>query len=93
MKKFSKEEIEYLEKHKWHKLSDSYFSRKSMHDDGSDYYMLWIDKNGEIIYTSSYPINVDPDWGTCDRAHETLKYKTFEDYINNKPFFNKRDIS
>lgn len=85
---YSQEEIDYL-------LSRGF---KASGVDGSWYTKptdnfrrcsIVLQPNGELHYSSHYPINVDCDDGSYDTEHCEMKFKSFDDFKLNNPYYNK----
>ena len=91
---FSQDEIKYLESKYWfaESIDKTSFTRKSIHDNHSDAYSLRISENGDIVYWSMTPVNVDCDSGKSDTETITRKYKTFEDFKSNKHYDEVRNV-
>ncbi len=92
-RKFTEEEVKYLKSRGWFTYGDDdIFTRKSSHDDGSDSYSLKIDEEGDVVYWSMVPVNVDCDTGKSDTEYTTSKYKTFEDFKAYKHYYEDKYI-
>ena len=58
---------------------------------GFGYYILRKLDNDEIEEINSYPTNVDPDDGSYDSVKITRYYHNFENFIDNKPYFEEKN--
>lgn len=91
MSDFTFKEIDYLIRMGWlnedsrHKFGINRASKSTNQGFGWD--AIKKHENGEIVCNHHFPINVDPDDGSCDMRHINKTYTNFDDYINNKPYF------
>ena len=74
----------YLDKDQQNTFGINYGYKSTNQGFGS--YSVRKSDDGEIITQSARPINVDCDDGTYDMEYETDYYKTFEDFVNHKPY-------
>jgi len=95
MKDFTFKEIDHLIAYGWlgedsrHKFGINYASKST--NQGFGWYSIKKHDNDEIEYNAHYPVNVDPDDGSCDMEHVKKLYHSFDDYINNKPYHNEKN--
>ncbi len=92
MQKFTEEEITYFTSKGWffEGIETYELSRKGSYGDSYhhyDSYSLRKDVEGNIVFWSMMPVNIDCDSGKYDTQYVTVKYKTLEDYKNNNPYF------
>lgn len=75
----------FLDKSDENKFGIQYASKST--NQGFGHYSVSKYADGQIVYHYSFPTNVDPDWGTYDTSSGSEYYKTFEDFITNKPYY------
>lgn len=91
MSDFTFQEIDHLISKGWlkeesrHKFGINYASKSI--NEGFGWYSIRKHNNEEIEYNASFPVNVDPDDGSCDMKHIKRIYTNFDGYMNNKPYF------
>lgn len=91
MSDFTFKEIDHLIEMGWlnedyrHKFGINYASKST--NQGFGWYSIRKHENDEIEYNAHFPVNVDPDDGSCDMKHVKRIFKTFDDLLNNKPYF------
>lgn len=78
----------WLDEESRHKFGIDYVSKST--NQGFGWYSIRKLDNDEIEYNSHYPTNVDPDDGSYDMVYVKELYHSFDDYLNNKPYFKEK---